>query len=70
MLGYGALAWIVDPAKIEPVVLADPDDDAVIACAISSRSEIIVSGDSHLLGLRRHENIRIITAAELIKAIL
>lgn len=32
VLGYGALAKIVEPAKIGPVVLADPDDDAVIAC--------------------------------------
>lgn len=70
VLGYGALAKVVEPAKIEPVVYADPDDDAVIACAISSQSEIIVSGDSHLLELRRYENIRIVTAAELITEIL
>jgi putative PIN family toxin of toxin-antitoxin system len=64
VLGYGALAQVIEPGKIEPVVHADPDDDAVIACAISSQSEIIVSGDSHLLQLKRYENTRIVTAAE------
>ena len=70
VLGYGALVKVVEPTKIELVVHADPDDDAVIACAISSQSEIIVSGDSHLLELKRYENIRIVTAAELITEIL
>jgi predicted nucleic acid-binding protein len=51
------------------VVHADPDDDAVIACAIFSQSEIIVSGDSHQLDLKQYENIPILTAAELIKEI-
>jgi putative PIN family toxin of toxin-antitoxin system len=69
VLGYGALAKLVEPAEIAPVVHADPDDDAVIACAISSRSEIIVSGDSHLLDLKRYEKIRIVTAAQLIAEI-
>lgn len=33
MLGYAALAMAVDAPSIEPVILADPDDDAVLACA-------------------------------------
>ena len=69
VLGFGALAKLVEPVEIAPVVHADPDDDAVIACAISSRSEIIVSGDSHLLDLKQYESVRIITAAELIAEI-
>jgi uncharacterized protein len=69
VLGYAALARGVEPAEIAPVVYADPDDDAVIACAISSRSEVIVSGDSHLLDLKKHENIRIVRAADLITEI-
>lgn len=69
VLGDGALAKVIEPAPLEPVVHADPDDDAVVACAISSLSEVIVSGDSHLLDLKRHENIRIVTAAALITEI-
>src|SRR5438045_4015020 len=32
VMGFAALAVLVRPATISPVVLADPDDDAVLAC--------------------------------------
>jgi putative PIN family toxin of toxin-antitoxin system len=66
VLGYAALATIVEAAPIEPVILADPDDDAVLACALAAQCEVITSGDSHLLNLKRHGEVRIITAAELV----
>jgi len=31
VLGYAALATVVQPAPIEPVIADDPDDDAVLA---------------------------------------
>jgi len=37
----------------------------VLACALVGRCEVIVSGDSHLLNLKRYHHIRILTAAEL-----
>ena len=43
-------------------VTADPTDDAVIGCAIEGQAGYIVSGDSHLLGLREHAGIPIVTA--------
>jgi hypothetical protein len=64
ILGYAALARVVQPLEIEPVVRADPDDDAVLACALAADAELIVSGDSHLLDLRKFRSIRILTAAE------
>ena len=65
VLGYAALASVIQPTSIEPVVLADPDDDAVLACALTAQAEIIVSGDSHLLRLIQYRDIPILTAAEL-----
>jgi uncharacterized protein len=65
VLGYAALALVIQPANIEPVILADPDDDAVLACAVTAQAEIIVSGDSHLLGLSQYRDMPILTAAEL-----
>jgi hypothetical protein len=44
------------------VVEVDPADDAVLACAIEGHADCIVSGDSHLLSLRQHAGIPIITA--------
>ena len=69
VLGYAALASVIEPAEIGPIILADPDDDAVIACAVAAYSEVIVSGDSHLLDLKQYQDIRIVTAAELLTEI-
>jgi putative PIN family toxin of toxin-antitoxin system len=33
--GYAALAAVVVPAIIAPVITEDPDDDAVLACAVA-----------------------------------
>lgn len=61
---YTLLATAVHPAAITPTILDDPDDDQVLACALAAKAEIIVSGDRHLLDLREHQDIRIVTAAE------
>lgn len=44
-------------------VVADPKDDKFIACAAEGEAKYIVSGDKHLLNLRRYRAIRIMTAA-------
>lgn len=64
--GFAALAAVIEAAPIENVVVRDPDDDAVLACAIAAEAEIIASGDDDLLSLKEHRNIRILTAAELL----
>jgi len=64
--GYAALATVIEAEAIEPVILADPDDDAVLACALAAQCEVITSGDNHLLALKVHQEIRILTAAELL----
>jgi putative PIN family toxin of toxin-antitoxin system len=69
VIGYAALAWLIEPAVIEPVIIADPDDDVVLACAVAARAEAIVSGDNHLLDLKQYEGIPIFTAAQLLAQI-
>ena len=69
VFGYAALARLVVPVPIAPVVKADPDDDAVLACAVAARVEVIVSGDSDLLALESYEDIPILTAAQLMTRI-
>lgn len=49
--------------QVEPLsegVCADPDDDKFIACALSSGSKLIVSGDKHLLDVDGYRGIEII----------
>jgi len=41
--GYAALATVIQPAPIAPVVLRDPDDDAVIACAVAAGATTILA---------------------------
>ena len=62
--GYAALATVVQPALIAPVVLRDPDDDAVIACALAAAAMNIVSGDADLLALKKSQEIEIVKVAE------
>ena len=66
LLGYAALAALIHPAAIVPVIAADPDDDAVLACAVAARAGAISSGDPHLLRLAQFEAIPILTPAQVL----
>lgn len=44
------------------VVRDDPADNTVLACAVEGHADYIVSGDTHLLALRRCAGIPIVTA--------
>ena len=57
-----AIANLTAAAIIEGTVTADPDDDHVIACALSAQADAIVSGDAHLLNLKRYQDIDIVSA--------
>ncbi|MFQ6057884.1 MAG: putative toxin-antitoxin system toxin component, PIN family [Anaerolineae bacterium] len=59
-------ALMVAGVPKERVVLDDPDDDAVIACALEGNAEYIVSGDPHLKALGEYKGIKIVTAKELV----
>lgn len=58
------LTIITCPPLEKPVVLADPDDDAVLACAVAADADAIVTGDDDLLALRSFRRIPILTAAQ------
>jgi len=61
---YAMLAELVTPAVISPAVAGDPDDDAVLACAVAATADLIVSGDSDLCNLKSYQRIPIVTAAD------
>lgn len=67
--GYAALAMIVAPAGIAPMVTKDPADDAVLACALAAQADFIVSGDPHLRNLKTYHTIPIITATDALRQI-
>ena len=67
--GYAALVQLVLPAQINPTIVRDPADDAVLACALAAQADYIVSGDAHLLDLKRYREMPIITAAQAVQAV-
>lgn len=66
---YATLARIVVAATLPAPVCDDPDDDAVIACAVAAGADIIVSGDDDLLRLGSYGAIRIVTAPALLQTL-
>jgi putative PIN family toxin of toxin-antitoxin system len=56
-----AFITVINPAKIEHIVIKDPDDDVIIACAIESKSTYIITYDKHLLDIKEISGIKIIT---------
>jgi putative PIN family toxin of toxin-antitoxin system len=45
-------------------ICSDPDDDKFIACALDGICPLIISGDHHLLDVKRYGPVRIITARD------
>ena len=64
-----ALAEVVTHDPLPIPVCRDADDDAVLACALAARVDLIVSGDSDLLTLQEYQGIRIVGAATAIELI-
>jgi len=48
-------------------ICEDPDDDKFLACAEVSKADFIVSGDAHLLSLKKYQGCPIITAEKFLK---
>lgn len=59
---YRELVQIVDAPSLPAPVSVDPDDDAVLACAVAAGAQIVVSGDDDLLRLGQYAEILIYTA--------
>ena len=59
------------PIKISKrihAVIDDPDDDKFIECAVECGAGFIISGDKHLLKLKKYKGINIINAAIFLKS--
>ena len=60
------LCRIVTPTGRVRAIAADPDDNMILECASAADADVIVSGDSHLLDLRRWQGIRILAPADFV----
>jgi uncharacterized protein len=66
---YATIAHVVEAPALSQPVSRDPDDDAVLACAIAAQADAVVSGDGDLLTLGSYKNIPIITARQAVERI-
>jgi predicted nucleic acid-binding protein len=62
--GYVALVECVVPAALEVPVSRDPDDDQILAAAVSGDADLIVTGDEDLLVLGHYRQIPIVSARD------
>jgi putative PIN family toxin of toxin-antitoxin system len=62
------IAVVVSPQSAPRVVPTDPDDDHVLAAALTGAADIIASGDKRdLLPLRSYQGIPIVAAREAVE---
>lgn len=52
------------PTETRTPGLRDRDDEAVLACALAARADLVVSGDDDLRALGSHRGIAIVSPAE------
>lgn len=64
------MAHMVVPDNVPRVIESDPDDDHIVACAVASQADLIVSGDKHLHSLGgQYKGIRIVSPTEALEFI-
>lgn len=69
VFNYARLTEMVNVSRqdLPRVVIADPDDDHVIACAVAAHADMVVSGDRHLFSLGAHQDIPILSATQALR---
>lgn len=58
---------VVSTKKSISVIPSDETDNRILECAVKAKADFIVSGDKHLLGLKKYEDIRVVTPAQFLK---
>ncbi|MDY6776178.1 MAG: putative toxin-antitoxin system toxin component, PIN family, partial [Halobacteria archaeon] len=61
-----SMSSVVSPNYTPEVIDDDPSDNHILACALESEAEYVVSGDRHLLEVEEYEGISIVEPAEFI----
>lgn len=64
---YAALTSRVVAAPLPMPVCDDPDDDAVLACAVAANADVIATGDDDLLRLGSYGGVQISTVGALLQ---
>jgi putative PIN family toxin of toxin-antitoxin system len=60
-------ATIIPVNSILKVILEDPDDDIVLNTALNGKADYVVSGDKHLVALKKFEKIEILKVNQMLE---
>lgn len=64
------VSTIIEPRPEASVVRDDEADNRILDCAVEAKADFLVTGDKrHLLPLKRHKGIRIVTPRECLDAL-
>lgn len=58
---------LVTPVALASQVCRDPDDDNILAAALSGPCDCVVTGDKDLLVLKRYEGVAIYSPRDFLK---
>lgn len=61
------IATLIEPTQKINIIKENPDDNRILECAVSAKVNYIISGDSHLLNLKRYFGIDIMSASDFLK---
>ncbi len=51
----------IHPSPLNQPVCRDPDDDAILACALEAKADYLVTGDTDLIELKAFKRLRIVS---------
>jgi len=61
------VALVVQPLERINIIKDDPTDNRILECAMEGKVDYIVSGDRHLLKLKKYRLIKIVRSYEILK---
>ena len=64
---YKKFSELVKPNIKLSIVKEDEDDNRILECAETGDVDYIISGDEHLLNLKNHKNIKIVSPKEFLR---
>jgi uncharacterized protein len=64
----GRAATIIRPVRTI-TVLEDVPDNRILECAVTAEADLIVSGDQHLLRLKKFEGIQVVCLADFLRTV-
>lgn len=64
---YKQTATNIKVTTILNVIKDDPTDNIFLNCAVDGKADYLISGDAHLLNIKKYKRIKILTAKEFLE---